>query len=112
MIAVVIPADGEAYSTEIEDDAGRQLTQLQGLVGGYIEMVRLPGFGIETVGIVNEEGKIQQLDANYAATMLYNQNDIIAGTMVVASVNRNGELTDAPRTVLEWLQRRASVGHS
>lgn len=109
MNVLVIPPYEQPYTTEIDADAGEQLTQLQGLVGGYIEMVRLPQFGQMTVGIVNEEGKIMNLPSNSRATMIYGQNDVIAGTMVVASVTPGGDLADAPHAALVWLERMGAV---
>ena len=56
------------------------LEVLQGAVGGYIELVRLPSAD----GIVNEEGKLEKLPFNGLATELYgNRNDVIVGTMVI-----------------------------
>ncbi len=57
------------------------LKQLQALVGGYIEIVRLP----ENIGelIINENGKIEKLPVNPIASMLYRQSaDPIVGTVV------------------------------
>lgn len=57
------------------------LSQLQGWVGGWIELVRVP-FAADAW--VNEEGKLQGLPINPLATELYaNPNDVICGTMVV-----------------------------
>jgi uncharacterized protein DUF3846 len=58
------------------------LTQLQGHVGGYIELVSIGGGKAD--GVVNEEGKLRGLPFNPLATALYNNpNDRIVGTMVV-----------------------------
>lgn len=62
-----------------------ELSVLQGLVGGYIECIREDGFDI----IVNEEGKIFELEPNFA---LYGGNDFVAGTAVFAGVDyKKGE---------------------
>lgn len=57
-----------------------KLTLMQALVGGYIELVRLPGAD----GIVNEEGKLKGLPYNPLGTAIYgNPSDEIVGTMLV-----------------------------
>jgi hypothetical protein len=56
-----------------------ELSVLQKLVGGYIECIREDGFDI----IVNEEGKIFDLEPNFT---LYN-GDYVAGTAVFSGVD-------------------------
>lgn len=51
------------------------LENLQAIVGGYIEVIRQDGFDI----IVNEEGKLLDLEANFA---LYGGADYVAGTAI------------------------------
>lgn len=81
-ITVVIVEPKKAARVETIQN---ELSVLQGLVGGYIECIREDGFDI----IVNEEGKIFELEPNFA---LYGGNDYVAGTAVFVGVNyKTGE---------------------
>lgn len=72
---VVNPADGKAFT----------LTELQGLVGGDIQIVPLDGIHQQLV--CNEEGKIKQLPLNRVATAIweaaYGHTDMIVGNAVI-----------------------------
>ena len=59
------------------------LEAFQNIVGGYIEVVPLPG---NVRMIVNEEGKLLSLPKNKAATELYQKiSDYIAGTAIITA---------------------------
>ena len=53
------PADGRAYT----------LAELQAIVGGLIELVYMPGDNARVM-VVNEEGVLRDLPANWTATGL------------------------------------------
>lgn len=76
MITVlIVEPNMHPYVAIIEDE----LSQLQGLVGGYIEEYRLS----ETASIIcNEEGKLLNLPANRRV-----QNDIITGRLFITGIN-------------------------
>ena len=90
---IVVEPKKEAYTATIKNE----LSRLQGIVGGYIEVV--PFTREDKVCIIcNEEGKINGLPLNRA---LYNEDeicDITAGTFfIVGDDYENGEfvsLTD------------------
>jgi len=58
------------------------LTNLQSIVGGYIECIREDGFDI----IINEEGKLLDLEPNFG---IYEGRDYVAGTAIFAGVDYN-----------------------
>ena len=65
------------------------LEELQAIVGGYIELVKLTD---DVVMIVDEEGKFKDYPMNYAATALWAKchpgySDWIAGDVVVCSTD-------------------------
>lgn len=68
-IEYVTPKNGRRFSTK----------ELQEAVGGYIEMT--PISGSNDLFVVNEEGKLLDLEYNRKATeaMLYNKTDYIVG---------------------------------
>ena len=59
------------------------LAELQALVGGYIEMVRIPGDTGKRVLFVDEEGKLKGLKPNVRASHLAGQ--LIVGNAVLCS---------------------------
>jgi hypothetical protein len=86
-MAKQIKADG----TEIEVSPNGEffsLDELQGLVGGLIEVVRVPKFdGDRTTMLVNENGLSLGLRPNEAATKLYAETHtgsaLIVGNVVI-----------------------------
>jgi hypothetical protein len=101
--------DPSGTITVIELDAARSLEQLQGAVGGYIQMLDLAD---ELVMVINEEGKIYRLPTNDIATRLTQHYavglapwDEINGPAVIAGQNRSGVLVDVGHAVTETLER-------
>lgn len=74
---LIIKANGEQSTVDLVHGK-KQLKQLQDIVGGYIELVRLPG-GDEMY--VNEDGRSQKLPPNHAASLLAMR--IIVGDVAV-----------------------------
>ena len=58
------------------------LAELQALVGGYIEMVRIPG-DARRVFFVDEEGMLKKLRANVRASQIAGQ--LLVGNAVLCS---------------------------
>jgi hypothetical protein len=67
------PRDGRKFS----------LDELQALVGGYIEMVRIPGDAGKRVLFVDEEGRLKGLKPNVRASHIAGQ--LIVGNAVLCS---------------------------
>ena len=94
MRVLVITTKGEYIEREIED----KLEVLQDIVGGYIEYVDLSQDGLSM--IINEEGKILDLEYNLGATILFNEThlgrDFICGNaIIVRDVNgENASISD------------------
>lgn len=90
------------------------LSQLQSLVGGYIEFVSLPDFGLEMV--VNEEGKMNGLPLNLPATMYWNRQydktlDYIVGDVVLLSntTTENGDPAGLTETQIAGIIHRVEA---
>ena len=74
--SVLIKANGEMTHVNPADGKAFTLEELQGFVGGYIEIVTtLRGNKL----VVNEEGKLNGLPVNIIATEIYGQEDVIVG---------------------------------
>lgn len=69
-IEKIHPANGKYF----------ELAEMQNIVGGYIE--QLPANNGEYVLIVNEEGKLLNLEYNPLATLFYNNRDTIVGNVI------------------------------
>ena len=92
MKALRISTVGDIEIIDIEN----KLEVIQDLVGGLIEYVDLSQDGVEM--IVNEEGKIYNLDYNLQATLLFRathlyKDDYICGDVVIVRTE-NGENID------------------
>ena len=68
-MAMLLRADGTRQRVYPEKGAHFSLDELKGYVGGYIELVRAP----QGLLCVNEEGRLQGLPINEAATVLCGQ---------------------------------------
>ena len=60
------------------------LAELQALVGGYIEMVRIPGDAGGRVFFVDEEGRLKKLRPNVKASQIAGQ--LLVGNAVLCSL--------------------------
>lgn len=78
------------------EDIKNDLQTLQELVGGYIECVMV-GKGI--VLVVNEEGKLDGLPANFPLG-----NDVIVGTAVFVANGFDGDFTDLTDEQIETVK--------
>ncbi len=83
-MATLIRPDGT--QEEVKPKRGRRYTleELQGYVGGYIELVRLPD---DRLMVINEDGKRLQLPVNHAATEMagrrISRHDMVVGNALV-----------------------------
>ena len=89
MKVLVITTKGEYEEREIDNN----LKTLQDIVGGYIQYVDISQDGLQM--IVNEEGKLLDLEYNLGATLLYNTthlyNDMILGNAIIVNTDDEGE---------------------
>lgn len=96
-MATIYRANGAALRYEPRaGNEGFTLAELQGIVGGYIEMVRLWD---GRVMVVNEEGLLRGLPFNRDATTLYHlgrvTTDPIVGDVLVCTRREAGYEGDA-----------------
>ena len=75
MTAIIKCPGQPAFIRQIENT----LTAFQQLVGGYIEIVYLPG---KIIMVINEEGKLMNMKPNFRLG-----NDLIVGTAVFVSAD-------------------------
>ena len=80
------------------EDIKNDLATLQGLVGGYIECVRI-GQGVFM--IANEEGKLDGLPPNFQFGY-----DVIVGTAVFVADGFDGEFTDLSDAQIETVMEQ------
>lgn len=77
-MAKYIKTDGSIINVEPKNGKDFSLKELQGFVGGCIEIVYLPNGDLM---VVNEEGKMNDLPINMKATMAYGL-DVIVGNVL------------------------------
>lgn len=77
-MAQIIKTTGEIIETEPSNGTDFSLTELQAVVGGFIEVVHLSDGRLM---VVNDEGKLNGLPINPKASELY--PDIIVGDVLV-----------------------------
>ncbi|SCZ86405.1 DUF3846 domain-containing protein [Nitrosomonas mobilis] len=81
--ASMILPNGEVDSISLPEDEESRLRQLQDLVGGYIEVVALPG---ERHMVINENGKDGPHMINHTATTIAHEAEAIMPTDYIAGV--------------------------
>tara|TARA_B100000579_G_scaffold436842_1_gene464100 strand:- start:1823 stop:2134 length:312 start_codon:yes stop_codon:yes gene_type:complete len=96
MIAYVFPTNQEVPVKDISRDEPFSLSELQELVGGYIQVIGLKSLNFSyrdihidhknLIMILNEEGKIRGLQPNMAGTVIMRANgfdDFAVGDVIV-----------------------------
>ena len=81
-VSMILP-NGEVDSISLPEDEQARLRQLQDLVGGYIEVVALPG---ERHMVINENGKDGPHMINHTATAIAHEAESIMPTDYIAGV--------------------------
>ena len=109
--ALLINTDGSTQSITLPRDTSLRLDALQQAVGGLINAVPIyRGEDLVADGIINDEGKIFDLDRNELATAVMGPNglfpgDYIAGPMVVMGpVDDEGVETSIPENLAAEIQ--------
>lgn len=97
--AVIVDPDGTARKAEIGDDLG----SFQAVVGGYIEGVCSTGATI----YVNEEGLLQNLPYNDAATLFAHQFlgipvRLFGTALILGPADAEGNDTHVPQSVVDY----------
>lgn len=83
MKATVLKIDGTSVDVVPRNKKDFQLDELQGIVGGFIEILYLSKTQIM---VVNEEGKLDDLPYNHLATLACHMagiRDVIVGNVLV-----------------------------
>lgn len=89
-MATLIRANGQTEIVRPKNNKKFSLEELQGFVGGYIEVVNTNG---KTVMYVDEEGKLKGKPINSVATRLMHQSYVDMGDCVVGDALLIGELS-------------------
>lgn len=83
-MATIVKTDGSKVNVEPKNGNDFKLAELQSIVGGYIEIIYLPDGKIM---VLNEEGKLDGLEVNIQATLLYQAayrvDDFIVGDVLI-----------------------------
>jgi hypothetical protein len=87
--ATLLTTDGASYVIKPKDGTSRfSLKELQGYVGGFVEVVHLDG---PRIMVVNEDGKAMKLPPHERATTMAHAfilpGDYIAGPAVVCNID-------------------------
>ena len=92
-MATLLTVDNHVTKVEPKNSKEFTLVELQGFVGGYIEMV--PTEADDVYLVINKEGKLVNLPANELATALVKNvlrpGDYIAGDALLATLKELGE---------------------
>lgn len=98
-MALVIPTSGEPYAITPADGRVFRLTELQTIVGGYLEALRLPADAHGRIMYLNEDGKRLALPVNRRATLLVRPQlhpaDVIVGTVILCTLAETGDDPEA-----------------
>ena len=83
VLATLITPNGEVDLIFLPENDESRLHQLQGIVGGYIEAVSLPG---ERCMVINENGKDGPHMINHTATAIAHEAEAIMASDYIAGV--------------------------
>lgn len=96
MIAKVINVDGMIQEVSPANGKSFTLEELQHYVGGYVQVLPMPGTG-QSIMVVDEEGKIKHKRMNSIATKLWRDGIDSSGSGGV----RLSEFLGTPATVID-----------
>lgn len=103
LTAKIITPEGRIDPVEPKNGKTFELEELQGIVGGFIEVYNLPGQTGAAL-VMNEEGKLQGLAVNELATRMWHERCLAVGGLAVGGL----ALDQIVGTVL--LCRQAQMG--
>jgi len=85
-MATLYKTNGRCKEVFPKNGTDFKLDELQGFVGGYIEIVPvLTGAPKGSVMVVNEEGKLMKLPINDIGTLMTGFTDVIVGDILVCN---------------------------
>lgn len=82
-MATIVKSSGLVEETRPANGRDFTLSELQAIVGGFIEIVPLDE---EHIMVVNEEGLLKGLDENKVATSLYHRKNKLTTNYIVGDV--------------------------
>lgn len=83
-MALHIKADGTEVKIEPANGKKFSLEELQKMVGGYIEVVRIAKTDHGDHMLVNEDGRMKQLPVNVSASKLFGRGMIVGDAVVLS----------------------------
>ena len=83
-MATIIRTNGKKEDVRPKNGTDFTIEELREIVGGYIEIVRLPD---NRIMVVNEEGKLYNLPKNVQATHIYGY-EVIVGDVLVCDASQ------------------------
>lgn len=103
MKGILIPVEGDMKIVDYDpDNIDREDERsLQGLVGGWIEMIQSRS-AAELMLVVDEEGRLKRLPINEEASK-YSTIPQLVGNVVMVASNSYGALMDVPDWVVKTL---------
>lgn len=84
-MAILVKTDGTIISVEPKNGTDFSLEELQGFVGGHIEIVR---YSDSQILICNEEGRIKNLPTNWGMMAVANSVGWIHGDVLVCPASQ------------------------
>lgn len=86
----------------LEKEIENTLESLQNEVQGYIEIINMPSIS-DLVIIFNEEGKLKDLEPNFAVN-----GSMIFGNVIIAKDNLDGDLTNLEDEEIKLIKKMFS----
>lgn len=88
-MAQIIKSNGETKTVEPKNGTDFELSELQAIVGGYIQVAYLRD---DEIMVMDEEGKLKEKDLNLQASLRYrrdvNPYDSIVGDVLICKTNQ------------------------
>lgn len=98
MKACAVYTTGAVEFFDLAEKDDERYRQCREVIGGYIEAVRIPNGYM----LVDEDGKMKNLDGNLLATEIY-QHDMIVGNVVLIGDDGSPEFVGLDDTWIEVL---------
>ena len=101
---IAVAPGGVMELVELPDSEQAQLRAVQRILGGYMEVVRVPQAPV--LMLVNEDGMAEHLPSNLVASILSGGLPIVGSVLLVGQEDSHGAIQSLPEPWVKALQDR------
>ena len=106
---IIQPTQGEVRVIEKEGGTPVVFSELQEIIGGYVEFVPFTIDGKQYTMVVDEDGRIKELPLNVIASLIRDGLPIVGTACIIVNTDDPDEFTwptqEEAQQIFEWIDR-------